>query len=87
MNVVNDLLQNIRFLKFYGWGELGYLFDLNFIIKLYRVSLVSERSDGQRNGTEVACKRKHSRHCNFLHIVECFLIYSFQHYGLNCSVL
>jgi hypothetical protein len=23
MNVVNELLQNIRFLKFYGWGRLA----------------------------------------------------------------
>jgi hypothetical protein len=25
MDIVNELLQNIRFLKFYGWGGSGYL--------------------------------------------------------------
>lgn len=41
--------------------------------------MVSESPDGQGNGTEVACKRKHSRHRHFLHMVECFLIYSLKH--------
>ena len=41
--------------------------------------MVSESSDGQRNGTKVACKRKHSGHRHFLHMVECFLIYSLKH--------
>ena len=34
--------------------------------------MVSERSDGQGNETEVASKRKHSRHRHFVHMVESF---------------
>ena len=45
--------------------------------------MVSEGSDGQGNGTEVARKRKHSRHPHVLHIVECFLSYFLQHAGFN----
>jgi hypothetical protein len=33
MNIVNELLQNIRFLKYYGWGKI-YIIHLYLLVDL-----------------------------------------------------
>jgi hypothetical protein len=50
--MVNELLQNIRFLKFYGWGNPSLKLFISYIYTDARVLVGDEgaRRQGDRNG-------------------------------------
>jgi len=75
MKTVNELLQNIRFLKFYGWGQCKPSSSKKetSLTLGSRISMVTKSSRFPRNRVAVARQGQHCGHFDFFHLVSSFI--------------
>lgn len=61
MSLVNELFQNVRFLKFYGWGRGYYRAHMRHELTqpIIRISMGKPCARRTRDGTEVASQRQY----------------------------
>jgi len=59
MKMVNELLQNIRFLKFYGWGDHSLLLSISYVHIDAREFLGNKGARRQGDGNSMGSEKEY----------------------------